>query len=142
MARTGGVSVLGTLKGGPELRARIKAISGVFKPYARKWANEAVDVGTPMVPVKTGRLRDSIRVKSVTQHKAVVSAHYTAYFIDAGSKHPQKSRKKDRATIFAKKSGYRMQPRPFRDEMAKEAMRRIPPKDEVIRAWNDAVPGA
>jgi hypothetical protein len=134
---SGHLSVLGSLKGGPELRARIKAISTVFKPYARKWANSAVDIGKPLVPVKTGRLQGSIRVKSVTQYKAVVSGHYTAYFIDAGAKHPSKSRK-GRNTIFHPKSGFRMKPRPFRVRMATEALRRTPMRDEVVNAWNAA----
>lgn len=133
----GHATILGTLKGGPELRARIKAISGVFKPYARKWANEAVDIGKPAVPVKTGRLRNSIRVKSVTQFKAVVSGHYTAYFIDAGARYASKSRK-GRTTIFHPRAGYRMKPRPFRVRMAHEALRRTPMRNEVIDAWNAA----
>lgn len=139
MARTGGVSVLGTLKGGPELRARIKAISGVFKPYARKWANEAVKIGKPIAHGKggPGETSASIRVASVTQNRARVNGKFTAYFIDAGARYPQKSRK-GRNTIFARKSGYRMQPRPFRARMAQGALQRIPPREEVIRAWNDA----
>lgn len=132
-------SVLGTVRGGPELRARIKAISGVFKPYARKWANEAVVVGKPIArtPTSTGATAASIRVKSVTQFKAVVGGKFTAYFIDAGAKYPSRSRKR-RNTIFHPKSGFRMKPRPFRARMAQEALRRIPPRDEVIRAWNEA----
>jgi regulation of enolase protein 1 (concanavalin A-like superfamily) len=133
----GHLSVVGNLRGGKELRARIKAVSVVFKPYAKKWAKEAVTVGKPRVPVRTGRLQNSIRVKSVTQYKATVAGHYTAYFIDAGARYASKSRK-GRNTIFHAKSGFRMQPRPFRAYMAHEALRRVGPRDEVIRAWNDA----
>jgi hypothetical protein len=142
---SGHVSVLGTLKGGSELRARLKAIGGVFKPLGRAWAKEAVSLGQPKVPVKTGRLRRSIRVKSATDKKAVVGAHYTAYFIDAGARYPAFRRRGNaRAGIQAvpnnifRKRGFRMQPRPFRAYIAHEALRRRPFGDAITRAWNDA----
>ena len=74
------------LKGGPELRRKLKAIQLTFKPVGRKWADATADVARERVPVKTGRLRQSIRRKNATQKRATVSAHYTATFVDGGTK--------------------------------------------------------
>lgn len=133
------------LKGGPELQARLRAIGQALKPMGRAWADEAVNIGRPMVPVRTGRLRESMRRKSATQTKATVVAHYSAYFVDAGVKpHSLARRQKGESrttrsarTIFHKKHpGYRA--RPFRERMAREALRRKPLSAELIAAWNRA----
>jgi len=140
---TGHLSVYGNLKGGPELRARLKAIGVVFKPLGRAWAKEAVDLGRPVVPVRTGRLKRSIVVKSATARKAVVGAHYTAYFIDAGTHYPSVKRRARGGlaatgrTMF-RKTGFRTQPRPFRAYIAHEALRRRPLGDAITDAWNAA----
>lgn len=141
---------MSSLKGGPELARRLKAVRLAFKPIGRKWADTAVDLGRPKLPVRPssmragdghepGRLRGSIKRKTATQRKAVVGAHYTAYFIDAGVKpHSMKKRAKGQdRTVFAKKHpGYRA--RPFRVYIAHESLRRHPMAETLIDEWNKA----
>lgn len=136
------------LKGARELRARLKALKLAFKPIGRKWGRAAIDAGRPMVPVKTGRLRKSMRITSATQKKTRVGAHYTAYFVDAGVKpHMIKSKSGEflgpfrgrGGTIFARAvhhRGYRA--RPFRRRMAEEGLRKTPMAQELIDQWNAA----
>jgi len=136
-----------SFKGGPELRARLNAIKTVWKPIARKWGRADVMEMRRRVPVKTGRLRKSFRVTSVTGKRVRVGGHFTAYFVDAGPKpHVIKARGKGEMifrvkgkTIFTRQvhhRGYRA--RPFRQAAAVEAMRQTPQAAEVIKLWNDA----
>ena len=136
-----------TLKGSAELRAKLKAIRTSFKPIGRTWAETAVDVGRPMVPNRTGRLRRSFRVRNATQRKAVVGGHYTGYFVDAGTKaHAIVPKKAPRLawtdggrTIFARKVNHpRTRAQPFRMRMALESLRRNPMAVTLIRLWNAA----
>jgi len=147
---------MGNIKGADGLKARLKAVGKSWKPMARKWADTAVDLGHPKLPTRPssmwagdkhdpGRLAGSIRRKSITQRKAEVGAHYTAYFIDAGVKSHSMSRRRkgegkyERAarTVFAKKHpGYRA--RPFRGYIAHESLRKHPMSDTVIELWNKA----
>lgn len=136
-----------SLKGGPQLRARLKALRQVFKPIGKEWADDAARLMRPQVPVRTGRLRASFRRRNATQRKATVVGHYTAYFIDAGTKaHVVRPRKAKRLvfesggrTIFAKKVNIgRVAARPFRTRAAREALRRNPLAASVIDAWNRA----
>ena len=135
------------LKGSRELKARLNAIKQVWKPIARKWGKADVAEMRTRVPVRTGRLRRSFRVTSVSGKKVRVGGHYTAYFVDAGPKAHDIVKKgpgtlvfKGRhGTIFARKvhsRGYRA--RPFRQRAALEAMRKTPQAAEVIKLWNDA----
>lgn len=139
---------MATLKGGDDLVRRLTAVRLAFKPIGKKWADTAVDLGRPMLPTRPasmwagdkhapGRLAGSIRRKTATQRKAVVGAHYTAYFIDAGVK-PHSMQKRgpgqDR-TVFAKKHpGYKA--RPFRAYIANESLRRHPMAETLIDEWN------
>jgi hypothetical protein len=136
-----------SLQGGPQLRARLKAIKEVFKPVAREWAKETVKAGRPMVPGKTGRLRRSFKVKSVSGKRAVVGGHYTAYFVDKGPKpHIIKAKKAKglvfqgrNGTVFARSVNHRgYRGRPFRQRMAEEGLRRTPAAEEVVKLWNQA----
>lgn len=136
-----------SLKGGRELRARLTAIKTVWKPIARKWGRADVLEMRRRVPDRTGRLRKSFRVLSVSGKKVRVGGHYTAYFVDAGPK-PHIIAAKGKGdmifrvkgrTIFARKvhhRGYRA--RPFRTRAAVEALRQTPQAVEVIKLWNDA----
>lgn len=137
-----------SLKGGRELKNRLKALKVAWKPIGRKWGRASINAGRPMVPVRTGRLRKSMRILSATQKKTRVGAHYTAYFIDAGVKpHFIKSKsgeflgpfKGRGGTIFTRAvhhRGYRA--RPFRRRMAQEGLRQTPLAQEIIDAWNRA----
>jgi hypothetical protein len=150
------------LKGGPELRARLKAIStNVFKPAGKDWADETARIASGMVGSMNMpwsgynerrakpqmRLLPSIRRKSATAKKAVVVASYHAYFVDAGVKSHSMTRRSARLTsrtgrtIFAAAArkphpGYPA--RPFRVKAATEALRRKPVRDKLITAWNEA----
>lgn len=135
------------LKGGPALRKRLKALSLAFKPLGRKWADETVTLARPMVPYRTGRLRSSIRVKSATQKRATVAAHFTATFVDGGTQaHDIKPKhsgtlvfQSSGRTIFARKVHHRgAKARPFKVRAAKEALRRTPMAEAIIDAWNGA----
>ena len=137
-----------SLQGGPQLRARLKAIKESWKPIAKAWGRDDVKEMRQRVPEKTGRLRKSFRVTSVSSKKVRVGGHYTAYFVDAGPK-PHDIRPKpgtrglvfkvDGRTIFTRKvhhRGYRA--RPFRQKAAEEALRKNPMAAEVIKQWNSA----
>jgi hypothetical protein len=136
-----------SLQGASQLRARLKAIKETWKPVARKWGKTDVQEMRDKVPVRTGRLRRSFRVTSVSGKKVRVGGHFTAYFIDAGTK-PHEIRakrggelifKSQGRTIFARKvhsRGYRA--RPFRQRSAEEALRKNPMAAELIKLWNDA----
>jgi hypothetical protein len=137
-----------SLKGGRELKARLRAIKGSFKPIGRKWGRATVNAGRPMVPVRKGRLRRSWKVLSASGKRARVGAHYTAYFVDAGVKpHFIKSKSGEflgpfrgrGGTVFAKAvhhRGYRA--RPFRKRAAQEGLRNTPMAQIVIDEWNRA----
>lgn len=139
---------MANLQGADDLKRRLKAVRLAFKPIGRRWADTAVDLGRPKLPTRPasmwagdrhapGRLAGSIKRKSATQRKAVVSAHYTAYFIDAGVKpHSMAKRGKGQdRTVFAKKHpGYKA--RPFRSYIAHESLRRNPMAETLIEEWN------
>lgn len=136
-----------SLKGGRELRARLKAIRLAFKPIGREWADEYVNVAAPMVPEQTGRLRRSIKRKNSTQRRATVAAHFTAFFVDAGTKQhairPKRARglswQEGGRTIFARKVAHPgTRARPFRVRAAHEALRRKPMAETLIAEWNRA----
>ena len=136
------------LKGDAELARRLRAIGRVFKPVAQKWADLDVQLNRDRVPVRTGRLRNSFSVKTVTTRRAIVRGHYTAYFVDKGPKahtiRPKRGRRVLRfqdggRTVFARSvhhRGYRG--RPFRRRAAEEALRRTPAAQTCIDLWNKA----
>lgn len=136
-----------SLKGARELRARLRALRLAFKPAGKVWADDTAKLMRPQVPVKTGRLRKSIRRRNATQRKATVVAHHTAYFVDKGPVthriQPKRSRmlrfEAGGRTVFAKSvrhPGYRG--RPFRHRAALEALKRNPMAQAVIEEWNKA----
>jgi hypothetical protein len=135
------------LKGGDDLRRRIKAIRLAFKPIGAEWATTTAGIMRPAVPNRTGRLRKSFRKRNATQKRAVVGGHYTAYFVDAGPKaHDIVPKGAKRLvfpiggrTIYSRKvhhRGYRA--RPFRARSAREGYRRTPKVAEIINQWNRA----
>lgn len=136
-----------TIKGTPELRARLKALKLGFKPAGRDWGNATVRHMRSSVPQRTGRLRRSFRVKNATQKRATVSGHFTAFFIDKGTQaHLIKPRRAERLrweqggrTIFARAVHHpRTRAQPFRDRAAKAGLRDAPIANDIIKAWNDA----
>lgn len=135
------------LQGGPELKARLKAIRQAFKPIGKDWADETSKVARGMVPVRTGRLRQSIKRRNATQRKATVVAHHTAYFVDKGPRpHLIKPKRGTHLifqaggrTIFARQVNHRgYRGRPFRQRAAEAGLRRTAGAAAIIREWNRA----
>jgi hypothetical protein len=135
---------MATLQGAAQLRARFRAIREVWKPIGRDWADETVLLARRAVPVRTGNLQRSIRRRSASMKKASVVAHYTQYFVDAGTKeHPVAVRRKqvlsDGRTVYGRRAVIpRQAARPFRERVAREALERHPLAETVIEAWNEA----
>ena len=136
-----------SLKGGKELKARLNAIKASWKPIARGWGRDDVKENRARVPERTGRLRKSFRVTSVSSKKVRVGGHYTAYFVDAGPKAHDIVKKGpgtlvfkgSRGTVFARKVNHRgYRARPFRQKAAEEALRKNPMAAEIIKQWNSA----
>ena len=137
-----------SLKGGPELAARLKALKLAFKPMGRQWATGTAAIIRNTAPSRTGRLRRSVRVKSATQKRAQVGAVYYGHILDAGSKPydivPRKGstlafQGRDGRTIFSKKVHKpRQAPMGFAARAARESLRRTPLGDSLIRSWNEA----
>lgn len=138
-----------SLQGSRELKARLRAIKETWKPIARQWGKSDVAEMRSHVPVKTGRLRRSFRVTSVSGKKVRVGGYYTAYFVDAGAVPHDIAAKKPGGhlifkgrggqTIFARKVHHRgVKARPFRQKSAGEALRKNPMAQTVIDEWNAA----
>lgn len=149
-----------SLKGGPELMARLESLDGAFVPIGKRWQREAIEVGRPRIPQRTGDTRRSLRAGAVGEKtinnrsgsarlQARVLGSHIAYFIDSGVRpHAITPRaggsgtlawKGSEGTIFAKSAkhpGYRK--RPFRARMAREGLRRTPMAQELIDKWNEA----
>jgi hypothetical protein len=135
------------LRGGPELRRRLKAIGQTFKPYGRLWADTTAEEARRRVPVATGRLQKSIRRKSATAKRATVVGHYSGNFVDAGSKaHDINARRApflvfqaQGRTIFTRKvHKQRIAARRFKRPAAEAALRRHPMSETLIEQWNRA----
>jgi hypothetical protein len=136
-----------TLKGSAEFKARLKAAGQMFKPYGREWADEYVTVAKPLVPVVTGRLRGAIRRNNASAKRATVQAHYTAVFVDAGTRRHTLVPKRANGlyftdggrAVFAKRVDHpATRPQPFRERAMDEAIRRKPMADRLIKEWNGA----
>jgi hypothetical protein len=148
-----------SLRGGPELMARLEALDESFVPIGKRWQREAIEVGRPRIPQRTGATRRSLRAGAIGEKvinnrgsgasrlQARVLGSYIAYFIDSGVKpHAITPRHANTlawqgsaGTIFAKSAshpGYRK--RPFRARMSREGLRRTPMAQELIDQWNGA----
>jgi len=136
-----------SLKGGDELRRRIKAMGLVFKPLGRKWGDRTVQRFRPAVPQRTGATRASFRVGSATARRATVRGSFVAFFIDKGPKAHVITPKAHRflafqvngQPVFARQvhhRGYRG--RPFRHRQALEALDDIDMAGLLTEAWNRA----
>lgn len=135
-----------SLQGADDLRRRIKALKLVFKDVGKRWGDNAANRMRPQVPVRSGRLRRSFRVRA-SQRQASVRGHFTAYFIDAGTKphtiQPRQARmlawSQGGNTIFAKRVRHPgMRKRPFRAEAARKALRETAGAEQFVKGWNDA----
>lgn len=147
------------LKGSRELRARMRAIRQTFKPIGKNWAEDTRDYARAHVPVRTGRLKASIRVRNASQRRATVVGHFSASFVDKGTKaHAEKAKRRavmrygvskqgpsfgaftpGEFTVFSKKVNHpRTKARPFKVAAAREGLRKNPMAVELIKQWNSA----
>lgn len=135
------------LRGGPELRARLKAIKVAFKPVGKQWADETARLARAAAPVRTGTLRNSIHRKNASQKKATVSAVFYGRILDVGAKeHDIKARRASTLafpvggqTIFAKKTHHpRQAPLGFATNAAHKALRDNPMAETLVKEWNAA----
>jgi len=137
-----------SLKGATQLRARLRAARLAFKDYGRNvWGPETVKLAHSRVAVRTGRTRDSIRVKSATQRKAVVEASGGARFLESGTQaHDERPRRKRAMkfesggrTVFAKKVHKRATAkRPFLRNSAADVLKKQGLAKPLIDDWNAA----
>jgi hypothetical protein len=138
-----------SLQGGPQLRARLKALKLAFKPVGKAWAETTIAVMRPQAPHRTGRGAASLRVKNATQKRATVSAIYYMAILDKGSKAhtivPRKAKtlrfEVGGKAVFARRVNIRArQGTHFAIRAAKEALRRNPMAESLIAEWNAAAP--
>ncbi len=136
-----------SLKGSPELRARLRSLKLAFKPVGRAWGDDAVSELRRRVPKRTGKTAASFRVRNNTQTKTTVVGSFVANFIDAGTKAHDMVPKKASAlvfqssgqTIFAKKVHKpRQAGKPFKRAAAEAALKDNPLAEAVIKQWNSA----
>jgi hypothetical protein len=150
------------LRGADQLRRRLQAVRGVFRTLAPDWQEATARAARPMIPVRTGETRRSIRAGRVTGMKATVVGKYTINFIDAGSKahsEPRQagftksgrvSRRKVGSgkvlkfneggqTLFRRKVNKpRIAAHPFKREAAEKGLRSVSPLRRLIDLWNRA----
>ena len=136
-----------SLKGSPELRARLRALKVAFKPLGKSWAEDTRDAAKRRVKKRTGKTASSFRVRNASQRKATVVGSFVANFIDAGTKAHDIVPKKAKSlkfsdngrTIFSKKVHHpRTQAHPFKRASAREGLDKNPMAEAVVRSWNDA----
>lgn len=138
---------MSTLQGAAEFRARLKAIKTAFKPYGKDWAEETRNTMARSVPVRTGRLQRSFKVRNASATRASVAGHYTAFFVDKGTReHDEKPKTvktlrfqgADRIVFTKRVRHPRTAAKPFRRQAAEDALRKRPLLMAVIGAWNAA----
>lgn len=136
------------LQGAREFRKRLKAIRQVFKPVGKSWAEDTKRLAQSRVKVRTGKTKQSIRVRNASQRKAAVEVRYGGRFLEAGAKpHEMQARKvkampigsRDGMPQFAKRVKHPGSPKqPFLHRSARDALDDNPMAQELIKLWNDA----
>lgn len=135
------------LRGGPQLRARLKAIKTVFKPVGRKWTDKTVNLAQSRVRVVTGKTRASIRRQNASMTRASVVATGGARFLEAGAA-PHVIAAKRMSTmkfnvggrpVFAKRVRHPGSPKqPFLRPSGADALREIDILSDLVDLWNQA----
>lgn len=134
------------LHGARELRARLHALDRTPRVVGEKWATRTVRLAQAAVPVRTGELRRSIRVGSVSSQGAIVTASPVAAYIDRGTRAhditPVRARVlafDDDGPRFAKRVRHpRVAPRPFRDRVARQALSQTDMAQVMVDQWDGA----
>jgi hypothetical protein len=134
-----------SLRGGKELKARLRAIKVAFKPIGRDWADDVVELMKPHIPEKTGKTKRTVRRRNATMKRATVVGSHVNYFLSSGTvAHPIAARRAPRLvftaggrTIFAKRIQHpRTTALRYRERAAHEALRRRPMAAGLIKEWN------
>lgn len=136
----------GSLKGGPELKARLKQMRVAFKPMGKDWATDTASQSNRTAPRgATGRLSRSHKVKSATQTKATVVAIFYGLFVNRGTRAHTIAAKNAPSlvfqaggrTIFAKAVRHRgIKGTRYVDKAAQAALRKHVSTKALIDAWN------
>lgn len=144
------------VKGFPELRARLSAISRPGAVIGAAWQKETTTRARSTAPARTGRGRASIHPGVVTPERADVRGAFWLIFIDRGTKahviEPKTVSGSKRGgpgtakwlrfewkgqTIFAKRvHRKRMKRRPFLTQAAQQALAGNTFADEIVKLWN------
>ncbi len=136
-----------TLKGANGLRDRLHAAERSTRGMAGAWGDEYVKVARPMIPIRTGKTRQSVRRAQVTPDGAEIEASEVAVMIDTGTKPHAiepfgggtlKFQMNGQAVFAPKAQHPGMRARPFRERAADEALRRADFEDILVNAWNRA----
>jgi hypothetical protein len=116
----------GGLQGAAEYKARLRAIKQTFRPYGRKWATATTKRARADAPVRTGKGKRSIRVKTASH--IIVPRRANNLVFQAGGR-----------TVFSKKVNKpAMRGLGFANRAAKRALADEPMVAELIKQWNDA----
>jgi len=139
---------MATLKGAPELKARLRAIGQAFKPLGREWGNDATQRLVRYTPRKTGRTAASYRVRNASTRRATVVGSFVAVILDVGQKEHAITPRNAHALRFLDSGGRpqftkrathpRVAPLGFRGRAAREALHENSPLEAVIKQWNEA----
>ena len=144
-----------TVKGFPELRARLSAVATAGPQILGKWQYSTVQKARSTAPSRTGRGRASIHASKLTQTRAEVRGAFWLVFIDRGTKahviEPKGASGSGRGgkgdtkalrfeyrgeTVFARKvHRRRMRRRPFLTKAAQDSLRATG-TGEIINLWN------
>jgi hypothetical protein len=140
--------VAASLKGGPELKARLRAMRQEFKPMGRNWAQDTASTSNRTAPRgATGRLGRSHKMRNATQRMATVVAIFYGVFVNRGTKAhtivaknaPNLVFTAQGRTIFAKKVAHRgIKGTRYVDKAAQGALRKHVSVKALIDAWNRA----
>lgn len=144
------------LKGGPELKARLAAMSAAGPEILARWQDTAAGQMRNTAPRRTGRGASSIHAAKLTDRRAEIRGAYWLIFVDRGTKahviRPKGISGSGRGgkstsqwlvfdwhgkTVFAKKvNRRRMRRRPFITQAAQDAIRPPTMSETVIALWN------
>jgi hypothetical protein len=137
-----------SLKGGRELRSRLRAIKTVFKPVAREWTQEVVAIARPADSCQYRAVRaNRYDVAGCLKRRQPSSVPTSLNFIDAGVKaHDIKPKRGKRLkfetggrTVFAKKVHKRSTAaQPFKKEAAQRALEKIDILSDLMTLWRQA----
>lgn len=136
---------MGKLIGGPDLRARLNAISQIPAVFASQWASDAAERIKQTHPPAKRAASQRFSTRS-TKTRAGVYGAYWWIFVDRGTKAHDITARKAKAlrfesggrTIFARKTHVRrIARRPFITRAAQEALTGSNGFSElVIQSWN------